>query len=168
MYIKITNDGINSYSIRQLKNDNPDVSFPQNPSDELLAKWGVYPASQAIKPTIESWQRLEREQTPTQDSEGNWVFDWVVADVPATSAMVKAEAKRRILHILPEWKQRNLTARATELAIKGVQNWSLEEQTEVAAGQALWNQIKVIRAKSDALEAIDPIPVDYTDDKYWT
>ena len=81
---------------------------------------------------------------------------------------VKAEAQRRILHILPEWKQRNLTARAAELAIKGVQNWSLDEQAEVAAGQALWDQIKIVRTKSDELEAMNPIPIDYSDDKYWT
>lgn len=85
-----------------------------------------------------------------------------------TAQDVKSEAQRRILHILPEWKQRNLTARAAELAIKGVQNWSLDEQAEVVAGQALWDQIKIVRTKSDELEAMNPIPIDYSDDKYWT
>jgi len=80
---------------------------------------------------------------------------------------VKAEAQRRIYEILPDWKQRNLTARAAELAIKGVENWTLEEQAEVAAGQALWDQIKIIRVKSDELESVNPIPVDYIDNKYW-
>lgn len=86
---------------------------------------------------------------------------------PPTIAMVKQEAACRILVICPEWKQRNLTARAAELAIKGVANWTAEEQAEHAAGQAIWEQIKMVRTKSGELEVMTPIPVDYTDDKYW-
>ena len=86
---------------------------------------------------------------------------------PPTADMVKQEASRRIITICPEWKQRNLTARAAELAIKGVTNWTAEEQAEHAAGQAIWDQIKVVRARSDELEAMDPIPADYSSDAYW-
>ena len=85
-----------------------------------------------------------------------------------TVDMVKQEASRRITAICPEWKQRNLTARAAELAIKGVTNWTAEEQAEHAAGQAVWDQIKVVRARSDELEAMDPIPTDYSSDVYWS
>ncbi|MEP3049412.1 MAG: hypothetical protein ABJL55_16310 [Roseibium sp.] len=84
-----------------------------------------------------------------------------------TIAIVKSEAERRILLICPVWKQRNLTARAAELAIKGVANWTADEQSEVNAGQLLWDQIKAIREASDALEAMDPIPQDFDDDSYW-
>ena len=80
---------------------------------------------------------------------------------------VKAEAQRRIYEILPDWKQRNLTARAAELALKGAGSWTPDEQAEVAAGQALWDKIKAVRAASDVIEAMDPIPLDYTDDSYW-
>ena len=86
---------------------------------------------------------------------------------PVSIFEVKAEAQNRIYNILPEWKQRNLTARAAELAIKGQANWTPEEQAEYDAGQALWDQIKAIRAASDALELMNPIPDNYTDDSYW-
>ena len=42
MYIKIVNGAPESYSIAQLRRDNPQVSFPSVLSDELLADFGVY------------------------------------------------------------------------------------------------------------------------------
>lgn len=81
---------------------------------------------------------------------------------------IKAEAERRILAILPEWKQRNLTAQAAILAEKGRDNWTDAELIAWTAGEALWAQVAAIRAASDALEAMDPIPDDVTDDAHWT
>jgi hypothetical protein len=86
---------------------------------------------------------------------------------PITSQNVKAEAYRRIIAICPEWKQRNLTAQAVLLTEKGRANWTVEEQAAWDAGEAIWTQIAAIRAASDVLEAIDPIPTDYMDDKHW-
>lgn len=103
---------------------------------------------------------------------GQYLFDGIDftfrPELNPTAEAVKAEAQRRIYAILPDWKQRNLTARAAELAIKGQANWTPEEQAEVTAGQAVWDQIKAIRAASDALEAMAPIPADYTAEVYWT
>jgi hypothetical protein len=31
----------------------------------------------------------------------------------------------------------------------------------------MWNRIKAIRAASDEIEAMNPIPRDYQDDKHW-
>lgn len=87
--------------------------------------------------------------------------------LPPTTDMVKQEAARRILIICPEWKQRNLTARAAELAIKGTANWTEQEQAEYAAGQAIWDRIKSVRVKSNEIESMNPIPFDYADDKHW-
>jgi len=81
--------------------------------------------------------------------------------------MVKAEAYRRIIAICPEWKQRNLTAQAAQLAKKGETNWTPEEAAAWAAGEAIWNQIAAIRAASDVIEAMDPIPVAFMDEMYW-
>lgn len=86
---------------------------------------------------------------------------------PVTARQVKAEAERRILSIIPEWQQRNLIARAAELAIKGPANWTVNEKAEVTAGQAVWNRVKAIRAASNILEALAPIPMDYESDSYW-
>ena len=60
----------------------------------------------------------------------------------------KAEANRRILAILPEWKQRNYTARAVEKVASGEVG-----DDEWNAMQTAWRQIKAIRIASDAIEA---------------
>lgn len=65
---------------------------------------------------------------------------------PITAGDVKAEARRRILAFAPEWKQLN--------AIR-------EGDSELFA------KLDAIRAASDAIEAMDPIPDDYRDDKHW-
>lgn len=80
---------------------------------------------------------------------------------------IKTEAMRRILALCPEWKQRNLLAQATILAKKGAANWTTEEQAAWDAGEALWTQIAAIRAKSDAIEAMDPRPSNVRDDALW-
>ncbi|WP_068314977.1 hypothetical protein [Polycladidibacter hongkongensis] len=84
-------------------------------------------------------------------------------------AQIKAEAHRRIVSYCPEWKQRNLTARAAELALRLSQGATLtaEGRAEVAAGQVIWDHITAIRAASDALEAMEPLPDDVTAAELW-
>lgn len=167
MYVKLIDGHPERYTIQQLRKDNPNTSFPETVPDNILADYGVYPVIVDERPATETWQRAVRDDLPVQDANGNWTLGWTVEDISATAEMVKAEAQRRILHILPEWKQRNLTARAAELAIKGQSNWTTEETAEHTAGQAVWDQIKAIRTKSDEIEAMTPIPSDFKLDSYW-
>lgn len=81
--------------------------------------------------------------------------------------LVKAEAERRILAIVPAWKQRNLLARATLLAEKGRDTWTDAELAEWTAGEAIWAQVVAIRTASDRIEAMIPIPDDFTADSHW-
>ena len=81
---------------------------------------------------------------------------------------VKEEARRRILAIYPVWKQANLTARGVELVkIKTDRAWTAEEQTEVDAIQGIWDWVKSVRTASDDLEALNPVPPDFIEDKHW-
>jgi hypothetical protein len=91
-----------------------------------------------------------------------------IKTIAPTSDMVKAEAQRRIVAFVPEWKQRSLIAQAAILAEKGRANWTADELAAWNAGSAVWGRVAVLRAASDALEAMDPIPADYTDDSYWS
>jgi hypothetical protein len=167
MYAKQINGEWQQYTLRQLRKDNPQVSFPAEPSDATLVEYGVYPISTEVQPSYDPrYQRLA--QGPMSEAGGVVTRGWVVEDVPGTVERVKEEAYRRIIAICPEWKQRNLTAQAAQLAKKGEANWTPEEAAAWAAGEAIWNQIAAIRAKSDLLEAMDPIPVDYALDTYWT
>ncbi len=89
----------------------------------------------------------------------------------ARIADVKAEAGRRILAVAPEWQQRNLNARASELALTypGLRGEELPEpeRSEWTVGQAVWSRIKAIREASNTIEAAlvaatDPESVDVT------
>lgn len=132
-----------------------------------------YTADGAIDATIEG-QRLtvpdtmgnrHRRMISEWEAEGNTIPAYA-APAP-TAADVKAEAMRRILAICPEWKQRNLTAQASILAEKGRDNWTADELAAWNAGEAIWASIKAIRAASDVIEAMDPIPADYAADSRW-
>ncbi|MFN3254043.1 hypothetical protein [Roseibium album] len=112
------------------------------------------------------WPEVSDTVFPGDTDNGDGTFSRP-APLPVTAKEVKEEAKRRILEIAPEWKQRNLTARAAELAIKGTANWNEEEQAEVTAGQAVWDMVKAIRAASDVLEAMKLIPLNFRDDENW-
>lgn len=82
---------------------------------------------------------------------------------------VKAEARRRILARLPEWKQANMTARGVELLNirMSVGSWTQQQAQEAAALSAAWDWVKSVRVASDALEAMSPTPQDFAADKWW-
>jgi hypothetical protein len=52
MYILAPNQNVEKYpySIGDLRKDNPQVSFPRNPSEELLASYDVYPVQLTSRP----------------------------------------------------------------------------------------------------------------------
>jgi hypothetical protein len=59
------------YSISQLLRDNPQTSFPKNPSDALLAEYNVYPVKPTERPEFDPMaQRLE-EGTPVRQKARN-------------------------------------------------------------------------------------------------
>ena len=67
-------------------------------------------------------------------------------------ATVKSLAMRKIIAIVPEWKQRNLLARATQLLRKKEANWTAGDLAAWNAGQAIWDRIVAIRSASDVGE----------------
>ena len=91
-------------------------------------------------------------------------------------AAVKAEAQRRIIAIAGAsdlmsclTKQLNAQMRAAELINIKAEGRALtaEQEAETAALQALADAIKAIRAASNVIEAMDPIPADFAADARW-
>ena len=66
LYIKVNNNEIVKYpySIRELKMDNPNVSFPVTLSTELLNSFGVYDVTEVTSPTYE-YTKVISEINPT-------------------------------------------------------------------------------------------------------
>lgn len=97
---------------------------------------------------------------------------------PFTSPVdVKAEAQRRIITLTGTTslidcmiKQSNANMRANELNDKRIRGEILSdtETAEAQALRALAATIKAIRAKSNEIEAMSPIPSDLSNDGLWS
>lgn len=69
------------YSFGKLRADNPDVSFPRDPSDERLAEWGVVAVAPAERPVADITQNVV-EGAPVLVGEV-WTQVWNVVDASA-------------------------------------------------------------------------------------
>jgi hypothetical protein len=104
MYIKLTNGQPENYSIGQLRRDNPNTSFPKNPSDSLLAKWGVFPVIKADVPSYNGLTQTIKEVLPTQ-IDGVWTQQWVVENLPQEQAKSNVRADRDKQLAETDWTQ---------------------------------------------------------------
>ena len=82
-YVKTVNDQVAGYPYapRDVRRDNPNVSFPAEIPDELLALYGVHPVRPTPKPSCNWFERVE-EVNPVSDN-GAWVQRWQVVAVSA-------------------------------------------------------------------------------------
>ena len=102
MYIKLIEGQPEVYSIGQLKQDNPNTSFPDKPSDELLAEWGVYPYTLLEPPT---YDRLTQTivRTAITEVNGAWVQSWTVSNLSAEEASSNVRNRRDALLAKTDW-----------------------------------------------------------------
>lgn len=105
----------------------------------------------------EGWELVAVEQLPA----GWTVEPMSVAERATRIAAIKQRCADEILAKLPDWKQRNLTARGLELSRKEYRGepFTAEEQAEYDAIEAAWQWVKERRAQSDAEEAALDQPV---------
>lgn len=89
MYIK---DGQYPYSVGQLKQDNPQVSFPAEISDALLAEYGVYPVETTEKPVVGFDKNVTEGQPELVD--GVWKQVWIVSDASAEEHLARVLSAR--------------------------------------------------------------------------
>lgn len=99
MYIKLNKGIIDKYpySINQLKQDNPDTSFPAEISDERLADWDVYPVTPIDYPQVDYKKNVE-EGTP-ELVDGVWnqvlnVTDKPQSEIDEITTSLRADAYR--------------------------------------------------------------------------
>jgi hypothetical protein len=132
----------------------------------------------AHKKSALGWKALVYTGTGTVESvsvDGDVITVTRAAEQPGTNH-VKAEAQRRIILRTGAAdltgciiKQLNANMRANELNdIRHARAWTTEEAAEAEALRTLAADIKIIRAKSNVIEAINPIPMDYAADSRWT
>jgi hypothetical protein len=82
MFIKITNDGLKKYTIGQLRQDNPNVSFPKEIPLETLAEYNVYPCTLAETPDYNNATQYITKGIPVEVN-GAWIQPYDVHDYTA-------------------------------------------------------------------------------------
>lgn len=73
-YIKLENGTPVAYSLRQLRRDNPDVSFPEVPDAYTLAGFGAYEYTATPAPEVGAFERAVDDGFAQID--GAWVQKW--------------------------------------------------------------------------------------------
>lgn len=105
MYIKPPST--TPYSIRQLRLDNPDTSFPARPSDDLLAEWGVVPVEILPTPEFDPATHHAVLLEPVEMDGGKWVQMWDVRSLTEPEMSQRAEEARQA------WKDQRAEAVAS-------------------------------------------------------
>jgi hypothetical protein len=111
MYLRYKSGNIAyPYSPRNLRKDNPHVSFPETIPEEVLADWSVFPVIDVPAPEVTYQQNLA-EGTPTL-LEDRWYRTWIVSDATPTEIAARTasqagevRARRNKLLTTSDWTQ---------------------------------------------------------------
>jgi hypothetical protein len=104
MYIKVVNGKAAPYSVKQLRRDNPQVSFSAEPTDETLAEYGMYPATVANQPSYDSDTHCLVLSDFSQ-ANGQWQAHYNVEPLPKDQAAAAVRSKRNMLLLQSDWTQ---------------------------------------------------------------
>jgi len=114
MYIKVTNGVFEkaSYSIGQLRKDNPQTSFPKYPSDELLAEFGVFSIKLTSCESVDYTKNV-KEGIPVK-VDGEWTQVWEITD--ATPEEIADRTKQQANTVRSERDQKLEASDWTQVA----------------------------------------------------
>ena len=99
MYVKATNNTVDTYpySVKQLRGDNPNVSFPKDMTAEQLAAWGVYPVTVAADPSYDSLtHKIEQAAEPTLVN-GAWLLSKTTVALTAEEIQNNSDAEAELV-----------------------------------------------------------------------
>jgi hypothetical protein len=149
MYILAPNQiaEIYPYSIGNLRRDNPNVSFPRNPSDALLASYNVFPVVPLAPPDYDPITQNLSQTTPTLVN-GQWLQTWQVTDASAEEIF---ERQRAAADYLAFWDA--LMTSSVYGAIREQSFVSLPMNTLATEFIALIGDAKAGRANEAAIQA---------------
>jgi len=94
MYVLSPNQTVETfpYSIGDLRRDNPNTSFPRNPSEEMLAGWSVFPVIEQEPPSFNPATQNLNQVNPILVN-GEWLQAWEVTDFSSEEIAERTEAK---------------------------------------------------------------------------
>jgi hypothetical protein len=94
MYVLAPNQTVEiyPYSIGDLIRDNPNTSFPRNPSDVVLADWNVFPVVEQSPPEYNPANQNLNQLNPTL-VDGQWLQTWQVTAASAEEIAERFQGK---------------------------------------------------------------------------
>lgn len=116
MHVKQINGECQQYTLRQLRRDNPQVSFPKAPTDALLAEYGVYRYTRPAQPVVDWLTSKVVDGSFEQDINGNWVQPYVVEQLPTADAQMSVRNQRDNLLQQTDWMALNDVTMPSEWA----------------------------------------------------
>jgi hypothetical protein len=104
MYVLAPNQTVEiyPYSIGDLRRDNPNTSYPRNPSDATLADWNVFPVTDKPTPDYNPATQNCNQVNPTLKA-GKWEMAWVVT--PATSEQIAERTSAKEIEVRQQRNQ---------------------------------------------------------------
>lgn len=107
MHVLAPNNQVKTYpySVNQLRKDNPQVSFPANPSAELLASYDVFFVVSTFAVYDEATQVATENGCVFTGSQ--WQTAWVVRDKTAEELQAEADARTAKIEALRAQAYRN-------------------------------------------------------------
>lgn len=98
MYLRIINEVITyPYSIKQLKIDEYNTSFPNELTTQILEEWGVFEVKRTPKPT--DYTKTITEATP-QLIDGSYIQIWNEVNATQSEIDTKLEDRWEVIRIL--------------------------------------------------------------------
>lgn len=100
MYIKLKNGNVEKYpyTIAELKQANPQVSFPATITNTLLAEFEMFEVIERIKPLVDEITQKVIEETPNE-IEGKWYQDWTVVGLSAEDVAINKQMFNEQAHL---------------------------------------------------------------------
>jgi hypothetical protein len=94
MYVLAPNQTVEifPYSIGALRRDNPNTSFPRNPSDAVLVDWNVFPVVEQSPPEYNPANQNLNQLNPTL-VDGEWLQTWQVTAASAEEIAERLQNK---------------------------------------------------------------------------
>ena len=95
MYVLAPNQTVESfpYSFNDLQRDNPNTSYPANPTDATLADWDVFPVTDQPIPDYNPATQNCNQVNP-ELIDGEWVMTWSVTPATPEQIAERTSAKK--------------------------------------------------------------------------
>lgn len=105
MLIKIENGQPQAYSFYQLREDNPNTSWPKHMTPEVYASYGVYVCTADPMPAHDQYSQNVVFDSYYQNANGEWRASYKVENLPQDVAASHVRGRRDELLAESDWTQ---------------------------------------------------------------